>query len=229
MSTRTRVAPLVGLGVVGVALAPPMHALAESWLSAHMVQHLLLVLVAAPLLCLARLAPMLARLPPPARRWLGRRARVLRGARGPAIRVAVVPAAWLLHVATLWAWHAPALYEAALVSPALHALEHATLLGSALAFWAPVMRPAAHGGLGPGGAALHLAAAAGQCTVLGALMALASVPWYPAHTLADQHLAGLIMWMPAGLLYTAFALACLVPALRETPGPPAARDASART
>jgi putative membrane protein len=205
--------------VLAVALAPPMHDLAEARLSAHMVQHLLLVLLAAPLLCLVRpLRGLSRRLGPRARRRLARCARPLRRLHGPGAGVAVAVAAWLLHVATLWAWHAPVLYEAALTSPVLHALEHATLLGSALLFWIPVMRPHARAGLGPAGTVLYLGAAAGQCTVLGALMVLASAPWYRTHALDDQHLAGLIMWMPAGSLYVAFALARLLPVLHETPG-----------
>ncbi len=123
-----------GLGVVAVlvALVSPLEALATSLFAAHMAQHLLLTLVAAPLLLLGRVHLGLLPLLPVSWRRYG--ARVL--ARAVRTRPAVPAAtAVALHVGTLLAWHVPGLYDAAVAHTGLHVLEHATLLLTALAFW----------------------------------------------------------------------------------------------
>jgi cytochrome c oxidase assembly factor CtaG len=122
---------------------------------------------------------------------------------------------WLVHVAVLWAWHVPALYEVALRTPALHAVEHASLLVTAVAFWAVLLRHPP----GAVSAMLLLFAATGQSTALGALLTLAAEPSYPGHAhtvaaweltpLADQQLAGVIMWVVGGMGYLWAALAIL--------------------
>jgi putative membrane protein len=205
-----------GLATLLLALVSPLDAMATALLSAHMVQHLALILGAAPLLVLGR--PVVAVLwsaPAPTRRRLGswwRRAGRLRAvahvAAGP-------PAAWALHVATLWAWHLPGPYQAALTHEPVHLAEHASFLSTALLFWWAVFPPDGFGRLGPGLAVLCLFAAALQGGLLGAVMAFAGRPWYPAHAAAaaawgltpleDQQLAGLLMGMPAGLVYLAAA------------------------
>ena len=210
-----------GLATLAVALVSPLDAMGEALFSAHMVQHLLLVVVAAPLVVLGE--PLLATLwalPAGARRGLGRWARTRpvrvawRGLRLPAV-------VWLLHVGTLWIWHAPRLFERALRHPAVHALEHATFFLPALLFWWLLADRRARRRLGFGGSLLLLFAAALQSTVLGALITLAQRPWYLAYydttrpwglsPLEDQQLAGLVMWVPAGFVYLA-ALAAVVAA-----------------
>lgn len=212
-----------GGGIVAllVALVSPLDALGESVFWGHMVQHLALILVAAPLLVLgAPLLPMLWVLGPGARRGLGRwwnRAGVL-----PAM-VALLTAplvAWGLHVVVLWAWHLPAAYQAALLDERLHALEHLSFLGTGMLFWWVVLQPAGRRRLDRGRSILYVVVAGMQGGLLGALLTFAGTSFYPAQSAAaaswgltpleDQQLAGLIMWLPAGLVYLAVAAALFV-------------------
>lgn len=208
-----------------VALVSPLDALAGSLFSAHMVQHLLLVMVAAPLLVLGDpMTAMLWGLTPAARRGLGswwRRRRALRGA----WRVVSSPGgAWVLHVVALWIWHVPSLYDAAVADEAVHVLEHVTFLVTALLFWWVPFR--AHGRrIGAATALFYLFGAVLQGTILGALLALARHPLYAAHfgttrawgltRLEDQQLAGLLMWVPAGFIYLAALVPLALRVLRE--------------
>jgi len=217
---------LGGLATLAVALISPLDALGEALFSAHMGQHLALILVAAPLVALgAPLAPLLWALPPGARRQVGRGWRRLRwlGRPGPA---------WLLHTLALWLWHLPGPYQAALVVPWLHLLEHLSFFGTALAFWWSVLP---HGRRGYAVGALACFAGATQGGALGALLTFSGQPWYPVYAprvgawgltpLEDQQLAGLIMWVPASLVYLGAILALLGAWLqaeeqRATPGTP---------
>lgn len=189
---------------LALALVSPLDAAADAVFTAHMVQHLLLTAVAAPLLVLA--APLATIRPVLPARWrpamssAHRRTARVTGTRWW-IAVATVAA-----VATLSIWHAPVLYDAALRSPAVHALEHATILGTAILFWSAVLRGARRSQALSSVAALAVASAHGAA--LGALLALAPRAWYAAHRagagawgvdgLADQQVAGAIMWIPVG-------------------------------
>ena len=199
--------------VLGVALVSPLEALSGLFFSAHMAQHLLLIIVAAPLLVLG--LPVVAgvwALPVGARKaaargWLRAKAlrRTLHALSHPV-------AAWSLFVAALWVWHTPGFYEATLRWQALHGLEHLTFLGTALLFWWTLLQPAGHRRLGRGAAILYLFAASLQGGALGALITFSPTPWYEAYVkttealggsaLGDQQLAGLIMWLPLGTLFT---------------------------
>ncbi len=205
-----------------LALASPLDAWAADLFSAHMTQHLLLVLVAAPLLVLGNVALALAWAPPPRWRRAGARwwhaPRAGRAALRAVAHAAATPAAaWLLHAIALVAWHAPALYDAALTSAPVHALEHACFLGTALLFWWRVLQPTGRRALGHGAAVFYTTAMALVGSALGALLTFSSRPWYPLHAagarawhvtlLGDQRLAGLLMWVPSGLVYLAAALA----------------------
>lgn len=214
-----RLVSLIAAGVtVVVALAPPVHELAREYLAIHMVQHLLLILIAAPLVALGAASQTIGHLlPVTARRTAGRAIVAIpfyAGLRDAARHPILV---WSLHVAVVWAWHLPWLYELALAHEWLHALEHATFLGSAILFWSLVVRPAGRIRLGAGGGLVYVFAAAMQCTVLGALLVLADRPWYPSHVrtagaasaLIDQQLAGVLMWVPAGCVYVAAILILL--------------------
>ncbi len=202
-----------GLSVILIAVVSPLDALAGALASAHMVQHVLLLLVAAPLLALAAPANMLLRGSPAAvRHGAGRLRRRFRLVRlGPA-------AIWALHVATIWFWHAAVPYDAALEHHALHVAEHASYLTTGVLFWGVVAggRRAVSNGLG----IMLVFTMAMQSVFLSALLTFASGPWYSSYRtttqawnlepLADQQLAGVIMWIPAGLVYLGFALALLV-------------------
>jgi cytochrome c oxidase assembly factor CtaG len=201
------VAYLSGLVALTVALLSPIHQLASRLFTAHMIQHLLLTMVAAPLLLLGNPLPScLWGLP----RW-GRRAAGRLLTRNAAFRKALwaltqMPVAWLVYVGTLWAWHLPAAYEAALSHHVIHDAEHVTFFGTALLFWWPVIEPAPrlHRRIHPGFGIVYLLAATGQNTLLGALIALPEQVLYPYYTspphlfglrpLDDQALAGGLMW-----------------------------------
>jgi cytochrome c oxidase assembly factor CtaG len=195
-------AGLGGLGVLGLAFGPGLDERATELLSAHMLQHALVALVAAPLLVAAapvRLA--LGALPRARARSL---ARLLRDRR---LRPLGHPATGLVvFVAVLAVVHVPAVYEAALRAPGLHGAEHAALLWSAIALWAPIMGADAlpH----RAGALTRVAVLVGAMTamaVLGAVLAAARTIVYPSYAvpsialghdpLGDQALAGAIMWI----------------------------------
>lgn len=203
-----------GLLAVTAALVSPIHHAGDQLLSAHMLQHLVLILVAAPLLVLGRpQLPFLLALP---RSW--RHPLHSFGAR-PAVRatrrlLTAPAAAWVAGIAVLWSWHIPALYDAAVRNSGLHTLEHLSFLVTAFMFWWVVLRPAGEG-LAPGRDVLYVFTAGLAGSALGALFAFAATPIYPIYVrealalgvspLADQQLAGLIMWIPAGIVYLAFA------------------------
>lgn len=196
-----------GLACVVVALAPSVDGLSARFFSVHMVEHELLVLVAAPLVAVGRpFVPFLAALPArlqPRALGLARREAVLRTwAFLTAPLVAVV-----LHAAAIWAWHAPALFDAALESRPLHAVQHASLFLTAVLFWWSLV----HGRGGRGRCGTAVAAAfltAAHTALLGAILALAPAPLYRsyaallgARALPDQAAAGLVLCVPAGALF----------------------------
>jgi cytochrome c oxidase assembly factor CtaG len=187
---------LGGLSAIAVALESPIDAGAATRFSVHMVQHLLLTLVAAPLLVLARpLTLALQVATPQARRRL-----VLPLLRSRPLAVLTSPpVAWCGFALVLWASHFSPLYEAALTNPDLHALEHLAYLGSAVLFWSAVAgvdpSPAR---LSPPARILYLFLAMPQMTFLGLAVYSARHVLYPAYgvgpaALADQRLAGALM------------------------------------
>lgn len=203
--------------ILAAALSPPFEALSRHAFWAHMVGHELLVAAAAPLLALSRPLAVLAwALPPPWRRptTVGFR---LSGAAAAGRRLAAPATATVLHGGTLWLWHAPRLFEAALVSPFVHGLEHGTFLATALLFWGALFENARRRrGTGSGVAALCLFVTSLHTGLLGALLVVSPRLWYPAQSagqglsaLEDQQLAGLVMWVPGGLVYAGAALALL--------------------
>lgn len=219
-----------------VALVSPLDAVATALASAHMVQHVLLVLVAAPLFAVAAPMPALLRgLPPRVAQRVVRLASGPAGTAGRALGHPVV--AWLLHVGTLWTWHASAAYDAAVANPLVHGLEHATFLATAVLVWRTLVGPR-HVRLANGAAVLAVFGLALQSVLLSALLTFAGEPWYDAYVttaaawgldpLADQQLAGAIMWFPAGAVHVGTALALLVAWIRSTEDPPAMDHHAAR-
>mgnify|MGYP000989424550 CR=1 FL=1 len=134
----------------------------------------------------------------------------------------------VLSTAALWAWHLPQWYAAALGDDRLHALEHLTLLGSALLFWWVLSPQAGRQRVPAGVESLLLFAAAVQSAVLGALITFAPTPWIAAYrvsaplwgltALTDQQAAGALMWGPMGLVYIVAALGLLAQRLLRTQG-----------
>jgi cytochrome c oxidase assembly factor CtaG len=199
-----------GLLVIAAALLSPLDALAAALFSAHMVQHLVLMVVAAPLLAAARPAAALVAGLPARGRDMARRARAdLRPWTEHWLGNPLV--VWTVGTVALWAWHMPSLYEAALAHDGLHALEHASFLGTALLFWGVVFASGARRGVPRPVATLLVFASGVQSSALGAILLFASTPLYPVHNagavvwgrspLEDQQLAGALMWVPPGLLY----------------------------
>lgn len=190
-----------GLTTLGVALVSPLDGLAGTTLTAHMVQHLLLTAVAAPLLVAGAPMPaLLAGIPPSWRAVLGavhRRAR-----RAGAGRPGWIAAGAATQTGALWLWHAPLLHDGALRHEALHVAEHVSLLAAALFFWWAVAGLGRRSAYGTG--VLALFAGMLPITALGAAMATAGAPWYASYGLGagaldDQRLAGVVMWGYGGL------------------------------
>ena len=195
-----------------LAIASPLHAMSEQLLSAHMVQHELLMVVAAPLLVLGRPIAILWAFPRDWRALVGRIMRIR------AIRVVWSALtrplhAWLVHGAAIWIWHLPVLFEAALDSEIMHAAQHFSFMASGLLFWWTIVNPSRRSARGV--SVLYLFTTAVHTGVLGALMTFARAPWYPRYAgaaiwnitpLDDQHLAGMIMWIPASTAYLIAAL-----------------------
>jgi cytochrome c oxidase assembly factor CtaG len=208
-----------------IALVSPLHPWGRVLFSAHMTQHEVLMLVAAPLLILGRpLIVYLYALPVSWARPIGRATHAR-----PWIatwHVISLPfVAWLIHAIALWIWHLPALFQATIDNDWIHTLQHASFLGSALLFWWAVIH-GRHKLTGYGMAVLYMFTTALHSGLLGALITFARHVWYPeyAHTTAswgltpleDQQLGGLIMWIPAGFVYIFAGLAFMVGWMRES-------------
>ncbi|MEO7085119.1 MAG: cytochrome c oxidase assembly protein [Gemmatimonadaceae bacterium] len=203
-----------GLAVLAVALLSPLDRIAEDLFSAHMVQHLLLMLGAAPLCVLgAPLLPMLWAFPLSRRRaaamWW-RRSSFTRGVVHGATNPAVV---FIAQMVALWFWHFPRPYQAAIEHDWIHALEHISFLGTASLFWWVVFQPIGRRRASEGATILMLGGTLLQSGALGAVLMFAKSPWYPilaagasrwgTTLLEDQQLAGLLMWIPASAVYVA--------------------------
>jgi putative membrane protein len=221
--------------VLAAALVSPLDALGAWLFSGHMVQHELLMVVAAPLLVLGRpLAAWTWAFGPGLRPGLGALVRVPAVAAGWRWITAPV-AAWSAHALALWGWHVPAFFDAALQSEPIHILQHLTFLGTALLFWWSVL-----GGdprTARAAPMVLLFTTMLHSSILGALLAFASTPWYEPYTattsafgfspLEDQQLGGLVMWIPGGIAYLVAGLALGARWLGRRPQALAARPGAA--
>ncbi|MFL5613156.1 MAG: cytochrome c oxidase assembly protein [Gemmatimonadaceae bacterium] len=210
----------LGWLITALSLISPLHEVSEQLFVAHMVQHELLMVVAAPLLVLGRpLVPMLWALPSAARRRVGRASRA-HGIRVGWQTITRPFVAFVIHGAAIWIWHIPSLFQATLTSDTVHALQHASFLGTALLFWWTIIHAHAPGGrsraVSFGTAVLLLFGTALHSGALGALLTFSRAIWYPAYgasalhwglsPMEDQQLAGLVMWIPASFGYLVAAL-----------------------
>lgn len=198
---------------MAAALVSPLHDLSRRLFTAHMIEHETMMIVAAPFLVLSRpIGAMLWALPQGWRRALGSAAhRTWFTAFWSFITLPLT--ASVLHGATIWLWHAPRLFDAALEVEWVHWLQHLSFFGTALLFWWALACP---GRARHGGAVGHLFATALHTSFLGILLVFAPRLWYAAMpaaaswgltALEDQQLAGLIMWIPGGVIYAGAALA----------------------
>lgn len=204
---------LLGLAVIWVAIASPLDDLADALLSAHMVQHLLLMSVVPPLLLLGwPVVPLLRGLPA----W------ILRPVLGPLLRLAVLrrlgrwlispPVAWIAMNLTFLGWHVPAAYDFALQHEYWHDFEHVCFLASSLAFWWFVIQPwPTQSRRNSWGLLLYLLSADLVNTALSAFLAFCDWPVYsyyltqpnPFHVspLSDQVLGAVIMWVVGSFVF----------------------------
>ena len=204
----------LGLATLVLALASGIEILAGDLFSIHMLQHMLLTTLAAPLLILgAPIRPLLRGLPVVVRRSVVRpiagssavRA-LMHVLRQPLVAVGI-------YVGGLYLWHWPTLYDAAVESPALHGLEHAHFLIGALLFWSVVIDPEPFKGTLPYAARIVyvLLAGAAQNTLLGGLLSFSTRVFYTHYidttarlgidTLTDQRIGGAIMWVPGDAIF----------------------------
>jgi putative membrane protein len=204
-----------GLTIIAIALLSPLDHASDILFSAHMAQHELLMLIAAPLIVLGRpIAPVLWAFP------RGMRVRARRAAHRPLLaqtwHVITSPIfALAIHAATRWLWHIPTLFNAALADDRIHAIQHLTFFMTAVLFWWTLV----HGrygryGYGVGVAFVFLTLI--HSGLLAAMISFADQPLY-AHgqrtirigmdALVDQQRAGLLMWVPAGIIMMAIGLA----------------------
>jgi putative membrane protein len=212
---------LGGLVSLWLAAASPADTLAEELLSAHMVQHFLLLSVAPPLLLLGNpLLPVVRGLPSGIRRVIVRPLSHQRWLRRIFHALTHPATAFVVSSVILWGWHVPALYDLALRMPAVHAAEHALFFAGGLLFWWPVVQPWPSRGPWPRGAMIpYLLVADVQNTILAAILTFSDrvlYQWYNTAPrvgsltpLQDQMLAGVLMWVPMSLVY-------LVPAVGLT-------------
>jgi putative membrane protein len=175
-----------------------------------MLQHLALIAIVAPLLVLGVPIRAVEELTPMAvRRFAGRVEGRLWARERAARRTSLLGLG--LSTIALVVWHAPFAFQAALGDDRLHAIEHLTLVGTAFLFWWPVLTTGLRRRIGVGFAIAEVLIASTVMTALGALLTFSPSVWYPAYAaterargvvpLADQQLAGLLMWIPSGLLY----------------------------
>jgi putative membrane protein len=204
---------LLGLAAISLALLSSIDALAEIYLTMHMVQHLLLLMIAPLFLLLANpLAVLLWGLPKRLRYVAGRLLRRTSSFRYLLGMATFMPVAWTLYVVDLWAWHHPALYQMALRNEWAHDLQHLLFFSTAILFWWPIANPAPRmqGAISYGFRIVYLIAATLQNTLLGMAISLPERVLYPFYSVVpglrdltpinDQALGGGIMWV-SGHMY----------------------------
>ena len=218
---------LVGYAALAAALASPLHTVGEQYFAVHMVQHLLLSLVAPPLLLLSSSMPVLLWAVPERPRITFGRLVGRPGAIRSALKGLTHPmVAWWLFVGTLWAWHQPLAYDWALENRWAHYLEHISFFVTAILFWWPVIgAPPLPSPLGYPARLAYTFLAWLPSTMLGAGINLARAPLYAYYAASaqvtgvdatfDQQLAGLIMWVPGDVLFATILLFLLVAFMQQ--------------
>jgi len=222
---RGRAAAFVGgIAVALLAMLSPLQAAVQATFSSHMSQHMVLMFVAAPLLVAGRPGLVMGlALPRRVRRWSMEAARSRPVA--VALRLARHPLAILVvYTTVVWAWHLPGPYQAAIRSGAVHGVEHASFLAVAMAFWAGVTRTGPRRRIRYVPSMLLVLGTMLQSTWLAAILTFGgrAYPLYAQRAaawridaLADQQLAGAIMWIPPSILYLTVFSVLFVRWLRE--------------
>jgi cytochrome c oxidase assembly factor CtaG len=211
-----------GCASVAGALLSKLDRWSEILFSAHMGQHEILMLVSAPLMVLGRpFIVTLWALPPRARTNI---AGALKRCTPIWERLTGPLTVLVLHAAVLWVWHLPTLFEAALHHEPLHVFQHLGFFLTAALFWWALIH-GRYGRLGYGVAVLYVFATAMHTQLLGALLTFGSRSWYPTHAartaaahvnpIVDQQLAGIVMWIPFGVVFLLIGLALFAAWLGE--------------
>jgi putative membrane protein len=200
---------VLGMAVVVIALIAPLDRLGGTLLSAHMMQHGLLVTAVPLLLLLGKPGVAFAWALPAGWSRGGPMAAMWRPLARAGRRLSRPFPAATLHGLALWIWHAPGLFDAAVEREWLHTLEHASFFGTALLFWRAILD--ARSGTRAGAALAAAFATLMHGGLLGGLITMAPRPLYGAYlgrtelwgltALDDQQLAGLLMWVPMGIVY----------------------------
>jgi putative membrane protein len=207
---RRRIAAwIAGLAVIAVALFSAIDVYATTLFTVHMVQHLLLTMVGPPLLALGAPITLLLRVAPPG----VRRRVILPILHSAPVKTLTFPVVtWILFAGVMWASHFSALFDAALEDPLAHDLEHLLYLGTGMLFWWPVVgADPSPWRMGHGARIAYLALGMPQNTFLGLAIYSARVVLYPHYEtldrswgpspLADQQLAGGLMWVVGDFLF----------------------------
>jgi len=215
---------VAGIGSVLAALLPPIDLLSEELLFVHMIQHMLLMMAAAPFFVFSysdyfiRLG-----LSHPRRRtlWQVNRRMVSMGMNCFTRPLLIAG----LYALVLWIWHLPLLYESALGNRFIHNIQHLAFFISSYFFWKVLLRRIGQPALNAAAGILYLFVTSLHSTALGVLMAVSPRIWYPFYThttgvhgltaIEDQQLAGYIMWMPAGVSYVLIAIWLTVRLLKD--------------
>jgi putative membrane protein len=218
---------LSGWLVLTLALVSPLHEAGERSFTMHMIEHELIMLVATLLLAASHAGAVLAwGLPRPLRQSLGGSWKAPLSALWKRVTEPVTATA--IQAVVMWAWHAPPLFDRALDHFGWHVAQHACFFASSLLFWWAMLHPRGRaGGYGASAACLFATSLIGGA--LGALMSFSSSPWYADYAamgmtgigldpVDDQRLAGLIMWIPGGLVHGLAALLLFYKWLRASEG-----------
>jgi cytochrome c oxidase assembly factor CtaG len=214
----------LGWASLVLALVSPLHRLGEVLFCAHMTQHEILMLVSAPVLVISRpLVTFLWAVPFEWRRSLGRWSKENYVQRGWQFFTDPF-SAWWIHAVAIWSWHIPYLFDLTLTSDVAHSAQHSSFFLSALIFWWSLFY--AHGRRTYGAGVLYVFTTAVHTGILGALLTFSSRPWYSPYLrttdawgytpLEDQQVGGLIMWVPASLVYLAAGLYLFSAWLKES-------------
>jgi putative membrane protein len=204
---------IAGWTVLTLALVSPLHAAGERSFTMHMIEHEMIMLVATLLLAMSGSGGIMAwGLPRPLRQSLGGSWKSPLQSLWKRLTEPVTATA--VQAVVMWTWHAPLLFDRALESSGWHIAQHASFFISSLIFWWAMLHPR-RSGYGVSAACLFATSLIGGA--LGALMSLSSSPWYADYAamgmsgigydpVDDQRLAGLIMWIPGGLVHGVAAL-----------------------
>jgi cytochrome c oxidase assembly factor CtaG len=223
----------LGVLVIFLALVSPIDTLGDDYLfSAHMLQHMMLGIV-APVLLVAGIPASFVQA------WL--RIPFIAGLENV---LGYPPLTLIIANATFWIWHLPVLYNMTLENEAVHIVEHLMFLTTGVMLWWPVFKPVSKGRLTPLGAIVYMAIAAFISTILGIIFTVSDTPYYASYAhpndelgalkliredwgltqLADQKLGGAIMWEPAGAIFLWAIMVTLVKWFKEDPGEALGKD-----